>query len=84
LGIKNALGQFIAFLDSDDQWLPDYLQHQIDTLKQTPTAVLSYCNYIAITSVDHKGDRMSLIPFHFNFDTSRQQGGRGQGAEGKN
>jgi hypothetical protein len=25
-----------------------------------------------------------LIPFHFNFDTSRQQGGRGQGAEGKN
>lgn len=64
LGIKNALGQFIAFLDSDDQWLPDYLQHQIDTLKQTPTAVLSYCNYIAITSVDHKGDRMSLSPSH--------------------
>ncbi|WP_265277851.1 glycosyltransferase family 2 protein [Nostoc sp. KVJ3] len=64
LGIKNALGQFIAFLDSDDQWLPDYLQHQIDTLKQTPTAVLSYCNYIAITSVDHKGDQMSLSPSH--------------------
>jgi glycosyltransferase involved in cell wall biosynthesis len=63
-GIKNALGQFIAFLDSDDQWLPDYLQHQIDTLKQTPTAVLSYCNYIAITSVDRKGDRMSLSPSH--------------------
>ncbi|MHC5821913.1 MAG: glycosyltransferase family 2 protein, partial [Nostoc sp.] len=64
LGIKNALGQFIAFLDSDDQWLPDYLQHQIDTLKQTPTAVLSYCNYIALTREDHKGDRMSLSPSH--------------------
>jgi hypothetical protein len=25
-----------------------------------------------------------LIPFHFNFDTSRQQAGRGQGSGGKN
>jgi hypothetical protein len=31
-----------------------------------------------------KHKNLVLIPFHFNFDTSRQQGGRGQGAEGKN
>ncbi|MDF5722323.1 MAG: glycosyltransferase [Rhizonema sp. PD37] len=63
-GIKNALGQFIAFLDSDDQWLPDYLQHQITALKQQNTAVLAYCNYIATTNDHDLGSRISLSPSH--------------------
>jgi glycosyltransferase involved in cell wall biosynthesis len=46
--ITQARGQFIAFLDTDDQWLPQYLHYQIAALKQQPHRVLAYCNYISI------------------------------------
>lgn len=35
LGIREASGEWIAFLDSDDEWLPNKLQRQIDIIKCT-------------------------------------------------
>lgn len=35
IGIKEASGEWIAFLDSDDEWLPNKLQRQIDIIKCT-------------------------------------------------
>ncbi|MCC6599730.1 MAG: glycosyltransferase [Crocinitomicaceae bacterium] len=32
IGIRNASGQFIAFLDSDDEWFPDHLSSKIALL----------------------------------------------------
>lgn len=36
VGIKNATGEFIAFLDSDDVWLPKKLIKQIQILEKNP------------------------------------------------
>ncbi|NVP03315.1 glycosyltransferase family 2 protein [Photobacterium damselae subsp. damselae] len=35
LGIKESTGEWIAFLDSDDEWLPNKLQKQIDVINST-------------------------------------------------
>jgi glycosyltransferase involved in cell wall biosynthesis len=32
-GVQNATGEFIAFLDSDDEWYPEKLQRQLDFWK---------------------------------------------------
>jgi len=39
-GIAEASGKFIAFLDSDDLWLPQKLTLQIEFINQTPDALI--------------------------------------------
>src|SRR5437660_1074209 len=33
LGIRHSHGEYLAFLDSDDSWLPEYLNEQIGFLR---------------------------------------------------
>src|SRR5437773_1814225 len=42
LGIHHAQGQYIAFLDADDVWLPHILEEQVAILESHPTAVMVY------------------------------------------
>jgi len=48
LGIKNARHEWIAFLDSDDEWLPEKLQLQIDFHKNSQNILMSYTDEIWI------------------------------------
>jgi glycosyltransferase involved in cell wall biosynthesis len=42
LGALASRGEFLAFLDSDDVWLPNKLEHQVRLLEQNPRAGLCY------------------------------------------
>jgi glycosyltransferase involved in cell wall biosynthesis len=43
-GIKEARGEWVAFLDSDDEWHPDYLSRQEEILAKYPSAIASILN----------------------------------------
>jgi teichuronic acid biosynthesis glycosyltransferase TuaG len=39
-GMRSARGEFFAFLDSDDQWLPEFLAHQLAVFERHPETSL--------------------------------------------
>ena len=46
MALNNARGGFLALLDSDDLWMPDYLERQITTLANHPSADVVTANAI--------------------------------------
>lgn len=54
-GIIEAHGQFIAFLDDDDIWLPTKLEEQVELMLRSPKKVgLIYCGFIISSYPDGK------------------------------
>ena len=51
-GIRLARGQYIAFLDADDLWLPEFLEKQLARLAAAPQAGMSFTG---VHDVDPQG-----------------------------
>jgi glycosyltransferase involved in cell wall biosynthesis len=48
-GIRASSSSFVAFQDSDDEWLPDKLERQMRHLREAPAEVGAvYCGYVRI------------------------------------
>jgi len=44
-GLAMAHGRYVAFLDADDTWTPDFLATMLAALETVPAAVLAYCGW---------------------------------------
>lgn len=57
IGIENSKGEYIAFLDADDLWLPTKLEHQLNYISKTQSSfVYSYCSYFrSLDKIGKKG-----------------------------
>ncbi len=52
-GIRESRGLYVAFLDSDDEWLPNKLERQLAVLEEEPWVDVVYSQRLTI---DEKGD----------------------------
>lgn len=63
IGIKKSTGNWIAFLDNDDEWLPEKLMKQIETLKAT--------NSLFICSNAYKITKEKVIGTYLEYNNNK-------------
>lgn len=71
LAIDMSRGRYLAFLDSDDQWLPKKLEKQLHFMRERQIA-FSFTQY---RNIDESGKTGSIvsIPNHVNYEQSLKQ-----------
>lgn len=57
-GIQMAQGEFIGLLDSDDIWLPEYLESMLDLAQRNAQASVFYCQ---ASCIDEEGRELGQI-----------------------
>lgn len=57
-GVRSAAGEYVAFLDSDDEWMPGKLRAQIDLMRSTDDGVGACCTGQYIQYEDGRRDRI--------------------------
>lgn len=62
IGVKNALGRYIAFLDSDDAWLPNKLEKQIEMFERYEDMAICFSNYEKMTEQGERNNRIIKAP----------------------
>jgi GT2 family glycosyltransferase len=65
LAIRHARGEWLAFLDSDDTWLPHYLAEQMRFLNENPDLDMVYCDATLEGATGSAGKTfMEVCPSH--------------------
>lgn len=66
IAIENATGRYIAFLDSDDLWLPEKLEQQIPLFENESVAVV-FSNYEKIKENGERSHRIVKAPARVDY-----------------
>ena len=67
IAIENAKGRYIAFLDSDDIWLPNKLEEQLKLFEDQKTAIV-FSNYEKINEEGERSNRVVKAPSFINYN----------------
>ena len=78
-GIERASGDYVAFIDADDVWMPGKLEAQVAALEESSHAVVAYCWTDYVDSVGrfvcpdsrptHQGDVFETLLVHNFIDS---------------
>jgi glycosyltransferase involved in cell wall biosynthesis len=60
--IRQARGEFVAFLDSDDTWMPDHLSTQMQLIADDPSLDLVYANGLMVGDPAREREFMEKCP----------------------
>lgn len=60
--IRQSKGEFLAFLDSDDVWLPDHLSSQMKLFAEDSSLDLVYCNCLTLADPTRTRQFMDSCP----------------------
>ena len=66
-GIKNARGRFIAFLDSDDIWLPEKLEKQLKYMLDKKIG-FTFTSYRYMKEDGTKTNKVAKAPYKINYN----------------
>ncbi len=75
-GVSQARGEYVAFLDSDDSWMPTYLRTQMGHLLKNPSLDMIYCDCQIYGGGPQSGKTfMQTCPSHgpVNFESLLQE-----------
>lgn len=72
IGIRNASGDFIAFLDADDKWTEDKLEKQVKYLIDNPDCPLVYTASKTFGSVNILSPFYEVLPLPWKAVTTRE------------
>lgn len=68
VGIENASGRYIAFLDSDDMWLPNKLEVQLRLFQENADAAIVYSYYEKVPETGVRSGRVVTSPCRITYN----------------
>lgn len=66
LGVKEAHGEWVAFLDADDLWLPTYLEEMVGVIKRNTQANMAGCASYGVYWKSHEVYTDRMIDKYYN------------------